>query len=336
MNLRRRAYRVYTGRPAIFACTLLLSATCLTQAASHEAKNQNARGVALQQRGRLEESLAYFRAAVELSPNYSDAAYNLGLALLTLNRPTETLQVLDKYAFDSADHQALRGAALNALGRSDDAIGPLRRAYELAPRNSDYAYDLVLVLLKADKPGEAAGVLSKARRLFPGSAKIHGASGMLAYLKGENVRAVQEYEIATKLEPGAADLWTALGDVYAATDDFAKADLAYTRSVKLDPATAEYRVKAGRNLLKLHRTAEAEAAFQKAIELDSSNAEAHFQLGKLAAARGDDRSAIAHYERTTALQPSIPAAWYQLSQSYRRVGQEQKSREALEEFRKAK
>jgi tetratricopeptide (TPR) repeat protein len=122
--------------------------------------------------------------------------------------------------------------------------------------------------------------------------------------------------------------------VYAATDNSLQADKAYSLAIRLAPAAAEYRVKAGRNLLKLQRAADAESAFQKAIEIDSTDAEAHFQLGKLAFAKGDNTTAILHYEHAVASQPTFNAAWYQLSLSYRRGGQEQKAREALENFKR--
>jgi protein O-GlcNAc transferase len=295
---------------------------------------QNAYGIALQRQGRFEESLAYFRTALQLDPMFADAAHNYALALLTVNRPAEALATLEKHRFNTADHYALHGTALNALGRSAEAVAPLRRAYELAPDNESYAYDLAIVLLRVEKSEEAAGVLKKARKLFPASAKIHAASGMLDYLNGRNAEAAKEYEAATKLEPGAADLWAALGDVYAATDRLPAAEAAYSRAIKLDPKSSEYRVKAGRNLLKLQRSGEAEAALRAALKIDPRDAETQFQLGKLAAARGDDLAAITHYELATQAQPSLNPAWYQLSLSYRRTGQEEKSREALERFRK--
>jgi tetratricopeptide (TPR) repeat protein len=299
-----------------------------------DSRLQNAYGIALQQQGRLEESVMYFRKALELNPKYMDAANNLALALLTANRPGEALEALEKYSFATADYYALKGTTLNLLGRPVDAIPALRRAYELAPTNPDFAYDLIVVLLKAERSDEAGRVLAQARRQFPNSAKIHAASGMHAYLKGSNAEAAREYEAATKLEPAAADLWAALGDVDAATDRFAKAESAYSRSIELDPKSSEYLVKAGRNLLKLQRTAEAESYFRKALVIDAQDAEAQFELGKLVAARGDDPSAITHFERALAAKPSLNAAWYQLSLSYRRNGQETKSREAMERFRK--
>lgn len=300
----------------------------------NDSRLQNAYGIALQKQGMLEESVTYFRKALQLDPKYADAANNLALALLTTSRPAEALETLEKHPFATAEYYSLRGTTLNVLGRPEDAIPALRRACELAPRSADFAYDLIVVLLKAERSDQAGGLLAQARKKFPESAKIHAASGMFAYLKGNNTEAAKEYEAATKLEPGAADLWGALGDVYAATDSFAKAETAYSQSIQLDPKSPEYLVKAGRNLFKLQRTAEAESNFRKALAIDAQDPDAHFELGKLAAARGDDVSAITHFERALVTKPSLNAAWYQLSLCYRRNGQETKSREAMERFRK--
>ncbi len=300
-----------------------------------DAKLQNAYGIALQQQGRVDESLARFRKALQLEPKYADAAHNLALALVAANRAEEALEVLNKYPSAGADYYTLKGNVFAALGRLPDAVVSLRRAYELAPDNPDSTYDFAVVLLKVENSDEAAAVLRNARKRFPRSAKIHSASGMLAYLNGQNAEAAREYEAAIKLEPEAADLWAALGDVYAVTDDATKAEAAYSRSIKLDPGSSEYLVKAGRNLLKLQRVTEAEGAFLKALAIDPQDAEAHFELGKLAAARGDNRSAIGHYESAVRAQPSLNAAWYQLGLSYRRDGQAAKAAEALEHFRKS-
>ena len=342
---------MYRFRPRPAALPLLLAAAVLLGRVSHaqtslpelvraskgnptDPRLQNAIGIGLQQEGRSEESLAYFREALKLDPRYADAAHNLALALLAAGRPAEALDALNKHRFDSADHHALRGAVLNSLERASEAVVPLRRAVALEPSNADYVYDLAVLLLKTDASDEAAVLVRTARKRFPRSAKIHAVSGMLAYSKGGNAEAAQEYETATKLEPEAADLWAALGDVYAAVDNVSKAEAAYARAIQLDPGSAEYRVKSGRNLLKLQRSDEAEAAFVQALEMEPRDAEAHFQLGKLAAARGDDAAAIKYFEGATALQPSLKAAWYQVSISYRRSGQHEKAREALETFRK--
>src|SRR4029450_14159181 len=85
------------------------------QANPKDPRLNNAYGVMLQQQGRVEESLAYFRTAVQLDPRNGDASYNLALALLNLDRAAEALGILNQHGSNSADHDALKGAALNRL-----------------------------------------------------------------------------------------------------------------------------------------------------------------------------------------------------------------------------
>lgn len=309
----------------------------LTRAVSARPKDAAAHSryaLFLQQQGRSTEAIAHFRSAYDLNPRSAEYSYNLALALLQDGRPADALSVLDRSPAPGADSFALRGAALNELGRHTEAAEALRRAIALDANNPDSLYDLALTLLKIDASSEAAALLERGRRRFPRVSKIFAASGMVAYLNGKNSEAVRAYETAVRLEPGAADLFASLGDVYDATGDLTHAGTAYTTSLRLDSSVAAVHVKLGRNLLKLQQPGEAERVFRSALQRDPGQADAHFQLGKLAAARNDHAGAIEHYRQAVAATPGLKEAWYQLGISYRRAGDEQQSLAALEQFRR--
>lgn len=291
-------------------------------------------GLMLSSEGRLREAIPEFEAALRINAKLSDVVYNLGLALLAEGRAKEAMAVLEKHPGSTADYHALRGAVLNGLGRSPEAAQSLRRAVALDAGNADTLYDLVLTLLRIDASAEAAQLLRRGRVRFPKVAKIHAAAGMVAYLNGKNDEAKRAYEIAVKLEPEAADMQAALGDVYDATGELNKAEAAYAKAVRLEVGNAEYRVKYGRNLAKLQKADEAVAMLTEAVKLEPGNAEGHFELGKLAAARAADAVAAGHFEKAVAANPALKQGWYQLALSYRRLGQQDKSNSAMEQFRK--
>ena len=290
--------------------------------------------VFLERQGRGDEALAHFRAALDLAPQSAEYSYNFALALLQHRRAADSLAALDRHPSASGDLLALRGAVLNALDRPADAAVALRRAVVLDPANPDSLYDLALTLLKIDASAEATALLVRGCRRFPGVAKLHAASGMVAYLHGKNAEAVRAYEAAVGLEPGAADLFASLGDVYDATGDLPRAGASYIKSLRLDSSVATVHVKLGRNRLKFQQPREAGEAFAAALQKDPANSAAHFELGKLAAARGEHEAAISHYRQAVAATPSLKEAWYQLGISYRRAGREELSLAALEQFRK--
>ncbi len=287
----------------------------------------------LQLQGRGAEAIAHFRTALDLNPRSPESSYNLALALLHAGRAADALQILDMYPSGAADALALRGTVLNALGRFPEALTALRKAAALAPANPDTLYDLIMTLLQTGGEKEAATWIDRGLRRFPQVAKMHAASGMLAYAKGDNDVAVKAYLAAVKLEPDAADFHASLGDVYNASGDLANAASSYQRAIRLDGSNATYFVKHGRVLVK-QQSPTAEQAFQQALRLDPSNADAHFEIGKLLAARGDHPAAIDHYRRAVNAMPALKEAWYQLSLSYRRAGRNNEAAAALTEFRK--
>ncbi|MBL8221868.1 MAG: tetratricopeptide repeat protein [Bryobacterales bacterium] len=329
-----------------FAVILVLAASAAWSQPSEQeirkglaANPQNAElhaqyGLFLSSEGRLREAIPEFEAALRINPKLTDTAYNLGLALLQEGRADEAMNVLDRHPGSSADHLALRGAVLNALGRAPEAAAALRRAVALDPKNADTVYDLALTLLRIDASAEASQLLQRGRVRFPKVAKIHAVAGMVAYLNGKNEEAMRAYEIAVKLEPDAADMQAALGDVYDATGELNKAEAAYEKAVRLEAGNAAYRVKYGRNLAKLQKADAAADMLRQAVKLEAGNADGHFELGKLAAARSEDASAAAHFEKAVAANPSLKQGWYQLALSYRRLGQQDKSNSAMEQFRK--
>src|SRR5258706_12315759 len=187
--------------PLVLAAIAIFSAVAAQTAESglaravaarpRDARLHNDYGIELQRSGRAAEAAIHFRTALDLDPHYADAADNLALSLLGLDRAAEALAVLDKNPATGPDHYTLRGAVLNARGPPEQAAGALRRAVALDPGNPDYLYDLVIVLLKIDAAPEAAGLIERGRRRFPRYGKIHAAAGMVAYLTGKNVEAAR-------------------------------------------------------------------------------------------------------------------------------------------------
>lgn len=84
------------------------------------------RGNLLMQTGQAEAACVSFRRAAELAPDRPDPACNLAVALLTLQRPREAIQVLQAVA---ARHPSL-GAVWNLLGTAWQQAGDEREALD--------------------------------------------------------------------------------------------------------------------------------------------------------------------------------------------------------------
>ena len=141
------------GRPADAAAELLHS---LSQD-STRASVWSHLGVARLRTHRTEDALAAMRRASALAPTDEDLRYNLASTLIQLGRYADAESVLQQPAPQRADLLAVRGLARRGLDRKPEALADLRRAAELAPRNTDILNNYgVLLAETGDVPGALA------------------------------------------------------------------------------------------------------------------------------------------------------------------------------------
>lgn len=102
-------------------------------------------GLALAGTGRLEEAILEYRRAIEINPNFSDAHNNLGLALASMGRLDESIAEYAKALAISPDHLSAYnnlGLALVGKGELDRAIDVFRKAIAIDPACFEAHYNL--------------------------------------------------------------------------------------------------------------------------------------------------------------------------------------------------
>lgn len=90
----------------------------------------------------------------------------------------------------------------------------------------------------------------------------------------------------------------------------------------------------GQALYRLDRLDEAEEALREALSYDAAMPEAHYHLGVLLNKRNRPDEGVKHLERAAELEPGNSKPHYALARSYRRAGETQKAKAALDRFRK--
>ena len=99
-------------------------------------------GIALANRGQLDEAIAHFRKAVEAQPDDADAHYNLGTALANRGQLDEAIAHFQKTVEarpDYADAYHNLGIAWASRGRLDEATANYQKALVLAIQQNDAA-----------------------------------------------------------------------------------------------------------------------------------------------------------------------------------------------------
>ena len=93
-------------------------------------------GVALDNKGQIEEAISQFQECVRLKPTYARAHYNLGVAFFQRGRTDEAIQQFQealRLEPNQAEAHNNLGAALGRKGQTDEAIRHFQEALRLKP-----------------------------------------------------------------------------------------------------------------------------------------------------------------------------------------------------------
>jgi tetratricopeptide (TPR) repeat protein len=127
-------------------------------------------GLALLQKGKVDEAIDHFHYALEIQPTYATALYNLGDALDKKGRVDEAIRQYQKaLKFQPTFfivHNTI-GLALLERGRVDEAINHFQRAVELVPDYVDAHINLGNAFLRKGNMGEANACFRKALEIKP-------------------------------------------------------------------------------------------------------------------------------------------------------------------------
>ncbi len=286
--------------------------------ASWTAEEYHRNGGALYERGRYEEALPMFRAAVQLRPDYLEAYYTLGVAL---------------YA---------------GLGRREEAARLLEQAIERDSSQAEICELLGAVYLSLNQPERAIPVLERAVVLDSGAWESYNRLGVAHLRRGNIQAATAAFQGAIRAAPYApvphlqlARIYEKLGHWKAARGERLRFEQlrpvqdqvdTYLDNLKEAPNDAKLHYLVGRAYVKQRRYAEAIGSFEQAIELDPGFGVAHYGLGAVYHHQGKLEQSIAAYARAYGTDSSLVMALNDLGRAYHQAGRLQ---EAVEAYQKA-
>lgn len=221
-------------------------------------------GLVRVQSGAEEEGAALIRQALAVRPGVPEACYNLGHALLSLNRPAEALDCF-----------------LLALQRS--------------PRDAQCHFEAGNALQDLKRGDEAIARYDEAIRLDPGYAEAFNNRGIALKDAGRHDEALSSYDRALALRPGYAEAHSNRGNVLKEMARFEEALAWQDKAIALTPDYAEAHYNRGNVLGELRRFDEALASYDRAIALRPHYAEARHNKALLLLGRGRWREGFALY-----------------------------------------
>jgi protein O-GlcNAc transferase len=220
-------------------------------------------------------AVSCYRQAVDIRPDWPEALFNLGNALLRLDCFQEAAAALER----AVQHRPNWGPAWLNLGSAWSGAGFAEKAF---------------------------GCWQKALHHDPYDAQAHYNCGLYYQTKGDLDPAVESYELALKHSPDMVQAHLNLGTCLEKLGRIEQAAERYQRAAVIEPTYAL----AWTNLAGVYsaqgRLAEAQSMYRKALALEPENHAIHLALSGVLRKQWRIEDAMAHCRKALAIAPHLP------------------------------
>lgn len=298
-------------------------------------------GHCLLELGRPEDAARVFEQQIANTSANGYARYNLAVAQLQEGNAEKAIETLAPLG-ESPDSDALNllAAAQAAAGRTQEALGTLRKAAGAAPQDERNYLDLALLCQKSGAPGAAVEFLDAGLRRLPRSARLYATRGVLWAQLGELDKAEADFERAGFLEPDEAYASAGLSVLFTETGRADGAAALLRRKLARAPDDPTLNCVLADALIRegiqpdQPEFSEARQALLRATRARPNFARAHATLGKLYLRENKVAEAIRELELALRLDPANRPALNQLSVALRKAGRRMEADAVSERLRR--
>jgi len=315
-----------------------LSATLRAQ--SPEALSASAQQAAQAQR--YEEAERLWRKAIDTSPRFFPALFNLGF-FFSRQQFSDAIPLLERASNVSPEDfntHYLRGACYQALERRDDALRAwrtalklnpsharllqimvveygkgryfqeaaevARRALELAPHDANAYYLAIKSLQDAGQYPEALEIASEAVKRFPQSARAHFEYGFHLQKVGQADEALKELERAMAQDSAYEEPPFFYGDLMQAHGRYEEAIPFLQRAISIRTDYVPARVSLAKAFMGLRKWEQAIKELDEAVRLDPTHPQPHLLLSQVHFRLGNEDLARSKKELSLKLRRENP------------------------------
>jgi tetratricopeptide (TPR) repeat protein len=161
-------------------------------------------GFALFQKGQLDDAVAQYQKALEINPNFAQVHNNLGNALVQKRQLDEAIAQFEMAVGINPDYAQAHydlGNALVQKGQVDDAVAHYQKAVEINPDYPEGHNNLGNALVQKGRLDEAVAQYQKALEINPSYPEGHYNLGNALFLKGQLDPAITQFQEVLRLKP---------------------------------------------------------------------------------------------------------------------------------------
>lgn len=213
-----------------------------------------------------------------------------------------------------------------------------KKSEAIAPLEPSLRFSLAMAYVSIHHPDWARPVLESLSQQDPHNALFPYWLGRLDYDAHQYKQAAQHFQRAIELNPTMARAYDNLGLCYYYENQNNLAIANYNKAIELEQGSQHPSPWPYLNLAItqqfLGQLPNAEANLRKAIALGPSLAPAHFHLGTLLESRWQLKEAVTELQEAVRLDPNYLEPHIVLSRIYRKLGQDQASRDEADAYKK--
>jgi Flp pilus assembly protein TadD/peroxiredoxin len=202
-------------------------------------RNDFTYGVALFQRGYLEQAAAAFQQVIAAKPNEPEAYYNLGTLYLRKNSFAQARQYLEQSVKLRPNYpEAWNNLGMIAAqqGQVDDAVRNFTQSLNHRPDYATALLNLGNVYRRQGNSAEAEKLLKRALELEPENPEVNYSLGMLYARLEQLALALQYLERAVSLRPDYPDALNNLGVFFVHEERYPEAEEKFKACIRVAPS----------------------------------------------------------------------------------------------------
>jgi tetratricopeptide (TPR) repeat protein len=267
--------------------------------------------LALHRQGMFEDAARGYQSVLAAEPAHLDALVHLGVLRLGQGLPREAEALLRRAATvapDSAEAHGNLAAAVQAIGRHEDAVTHYQHALALKSGMVDAQFGLAACLQALGRHDAAIACYEAILAAEPAHPEANfGLATLFANLDRAD-EAIARYRAALAADGDFAEANFGLGTMLMQRREFEEATICFRQALDVDPDYLEARLALGLAFQRLERDDESMAAYRAALELNPDRAAAHHGLATILCRKRREAEAIPHFEIALEREPGyIPA-----------------------------
>jgi len=195
-------------------------------------------GVALFQRGYLDQAAASFKQVIASKPDDPEAYYNLGTLELRRNSLREARKYLERTVVLKPDYPEAwnnLGMIAGQEGKADEAVRNFRQSLSLRPNYATALLNLGNLYRRQGNFAEAEKFLNRALESQPDDPEVHYSLGMYYARQEQFDRALKSLHKAVELRPDYSDALNNLGVLFVREQRYSEAEEQFKTCIRLAP-----------------------------------------------------------------------------------------------------